>query len=124
MQTALNYTCAEDCGLTFFFLQILQNLILLYIRGDVLKLKDGYIYRQIAGEHMVIPVGANLVDFNGVISLNETAAFLWNKLREGAQEKDLVTALMDEFEVDEEVAAKDVQEFILYMIEKKILTDG
>jgi len=48
-----------------------------------MKLKEGFMLRQVAGEHVVLPVGAD-VDFNGMITLNETGAFLWNRLEQEA----------------------------------------
>lgn len=88
-----------------------------------MKLKDGLIYRQIAGEHVVIPVGSNIADFNGIISLNETAAFLWRHLKDGAEPVHLVSALLEEYEVEQEQAEKDVGEFLTLLMEHKVLTD-
>ena len=41
-----------------------------------MKIKDGYMVREVAGSQIVVPVGERTVDFNGIITLNETAAFL------------------------------------------------
>lgn len=86
-----------------------------------MKLKSGFIYRLIAGQHVVVPVGASIVDFNGIITLNETAAFLWNVLREGKEKGDLVAALVNEYDVTEEQAVEDVEEFIRYLEEHKVV---
>lgn len=88
-----------------------------------MKLKDGFVYRQIAGGHVVIPIGNNIADFNGVITLNDTAAFLWQKLNEGAQPDALESALLNEYEVDREEAKKDVEEFLLLLREHKVFQD-
>ena len=87
------------------------------------KLKEGFIYRKIAGEHVVIPVGSNIADFNGIISLNETAAFLWQQLKEEVEPAALVSALQSEYEVDQAQAQKDVDEFITLLREHKVIPD-
>ena len=88
-----------------------------------MKLKDGLIYRKIAGEHVVIPVGNNIADFNGIISLNETAAFLWVKLKEGTEPGILVSALLEEYDVEQAQAEKDVSEFLTLLREHKVFMD-
>lgn len=89
----------------------------------MIKLKEGYIYRKIAGEHVVIPIGNNIADFNGIISLNETAAFLWQQLKDETEPSALVIALLDEYEVDQAQAEKDVEEFIVLLRDNKVITD-
>ena len=76
-----------------------------------MKIKDGYILRQIAGEYVVIPSGEDL-DLNLMITLNETGSFLWQRLAEGAEKEDLVKALLAEYDVDEARAQKAVEAFI------------
>ena len=76
-----------------------------------MKIKDGYILRKIAGEYVVIPSGEDL-DLNMMISLNETGSFLWEKLTEGAEEEELVAALLAEYEVDQERARTAVAGFV------------
>lgn len=77
----------------------------------MLKLKDGFILRQIAGETMVIPSGGEL-DLNMMITLNETGRFLWERLQEGTTEDALVAALLEEYEVDEATARAQVVKFV------------
>ena len=77
----------------------------------MLKLKDGFILRQIAGETMVIPSGGEL-DLNMMITLNETGRFLWERLQNGTTEEALVAALLEEYDVDEATARKQVVKFV------------
>lgn len=88
-----------------------------------MKIKDGFIYRQIAGEHMIIPVGSNIADFNGIISLNETAAFLWKELQNGSQPEALVASVQHEYEVDAGQAKQDIDEFLALLREHKVIAD-
>lgn len=83
-----------------------------------MKIKDGFILREVAGSYIVISVGGDSVDFNGMITVNETGAFLWKKLAEDITEKELLGAMLDEYEVDEETAKADISEFL------KLLDDG
>ena len=75
------------------------------------KLKEGFLLRQIAGEIVVLPTG-NELDLNMMITLNETGKFLWERLEKGAQEQELVAALLEEYEVDETAANKHVADFL------------
>ena len=69
-----------------------------------MKIKEGFVLRSIAGSSIVVPVGAASLDFNGMITLNESAAFLWKEMEKGAEVEDLVKALLNEYEVDEDTA--------------------
>ena len=77
----------------------------------MLKLKDGFILRQIAGETMVIPSGGEL-DLNMMITLNETGAFLWERLNEETTQEALVAALLSEYDCDEATAQNAVAGFV------------
>ena len=48
-----------------------------------MKIKEGFILRQVAGTWVVLATGADTIDFNGMIKLNDTGAMLWNLLAEG-----------------------------------------
>lgn len=76
-----------------------------------MKLKDGFILREVAGEHVVLNVGAD-VDMNGMITLNQTGCTLWKRLQEEAELADLTKALLDEYEVDEPTAAAAAERFV------------
>jgi hypothetical protein len=88
-----------------------------------MKIKDNLILREIAGSWIIVPVAEMVVEFNGLMNLNETGAFLWKKLAEGAEINDLVAGLLSEYEVDEETARADVQEFISQLQEKGLLQE-
>ncbi len=79
--------------------------------------------RNVAGYFVVVPTGEASVEFNGMINLNESGAFLWNKLSEGATEDELVEALTSEYEVDDERARADVELFVKKMREAKLVEE-
>ena len=75
-----------------------------------MKLKKGFILREVAGDIIVVPSG-DLLDLNMMISLNETAAFLWKRLELGATEQELVEALLEEYEASKQEAELYVKKF-------------
>lgn len=86
-----------------------------------MKIKQGFILREVAGNYIVVAVGSAVKEFNGVINLNETGAFLWKKLQDGADEEGLVQALLGEYEVEEDLARKDVKAFVEKLQGAKLL---
>lgn len=76
-----------------------------------MKLKKGFVLREVAGETVVVPVNAEL-NFNGMITLNETAKVLWKVLENETTEDALVKAILGEFNIDEATAQNDVALFI------------
>lgn len=78
-----------------------------------MKIKPGFILRQLAGENVVVPVGAAGESFNGMIRLNDTGALLWQELAAGADEEQLVRRLLEDCDGAEESAVRaDVREFL------------
>lgn len=76
-----------------------------------MKLKAGLILRQVAGETVVIPSG-NELDLNMMITLNETGKFLWEHMEQETTQEALVEAVLAEYDVDKESAAKHVAAFV------------
>lgn len=77
-----------------------------------MKIKEGFVLRQVADNWVVLPVGAASVSFRGMLSLNESGVLLWNALEKGGSRDDLADALLAEYEVEREQALADVDEFI------------
>ena len=73
-----------------------------------MKIKNGFVLRTICGESIISGEGLSQVNFSKLISLNETAAYLWKEV-EGKEfdAKTLADLLVDRYEVTEEVALKD-----------------
>lgn len=77
-----------------------------------MKIKDGYMLREVAGNSVVVAVGKATLDFNGLITLNSSGAFLWKLLEKETDEAELLTAMIDEYQIDEATAKTDIAEFI------------
>lgn len=87
------------------------------------KAKDCYLHRQIAGQDILISLGGNIANFNGYVSLNATASFLWDALSEPRTPMQLVQLLLAEFAVEEAAAAADVEAFLTELLEKEMITE-
>jgi hypothetical protein len=77
-----------------------------------MKIKPGYMLRDIAGQPIVVAVGPAAEHFNGVINLNQTGAFIWRQLIEGTTPNDLLHTMLATFEVNKQTAEADIQEFV------------
>ena len=77
-----------------------------------MKVNSDFVMRNIAGENILVPTGEAAEKFNGMITMNEVAAFMWQNIDEVESKEDLVKIVLNEFEVDEETATRDVENFI------------
>ena len=77
-----------------------------------MKIKSGFIVKEIAGQYVVIALGAASKIFNGIIKLNDSGKFIWDKLAVDADKDDIVNALLEEYDVNRTVAEADVDKFI------------
>ena len=86
-----------------------------------MKIKDGFVLRDMCGEYIVAAEGLQNINFNKLISLNATAAFLWKEL-EGKEftVEDMAQLLVDEYEIDMELALTDSANLIKSWIEAGI----
>ncbi len=86
-----------------------------------MKISKDYIMREIAGDRVIVPTGSAVMNFNGLIMVNEVGAFLWEKLQEDTTLEVLTESVLEEYEVDEKTARKDIEEFISKLQEGGIL---
>lgn len=77
-----------------------------------MKTKKGFMLRQTAGRNIVVAVGQASEEFNGLITLNETGAFLWKMLQAGTTYEDMLKALLDEYDVSEADAKAGIDAFL------------
>ena len=82
-----------------------------------MKIKKGFVVRNVGGEYVVVPVGAMSKQFHGMIHLNETGSFLWNFYAEEHTLEEGVNAILGEYDVDREIATADVEQFIKIILE-------
>ena len=85
-----------------------RQIVKLYI--DKMKIKKGFELREVCGENIIVAYGIANIDFNKVISLNESATFLWKEIADKEFDAEMMASLLClEYEVDEETAKHDAQ---------------
>ena len=82
-----------------------------------MKIKDGFILRKVPGMNLVMPTGKNVKEFNGSLMLNDTGAFIFEKLQKGSTPEETAQALTQEYDVSLDTASADVQNAIRSLIE-------
>lgn len=86
-----------------------------------MKVKSDFILREVAGSYVVVPVNDRTMDFNGMINLNETGAFLFELLQKGAEKTELISRMLEEYEVTAEKAEADIDKFIQKLKDADVL---
>lgn len=89
-----------------------------------MKLKPGLKYNEVCGQSFIVPMGEANIDFSKVIALNESSVVMWKRMEQGDfTEDDLVKTLLDEYDVDDATARKDVQSIIKQFREENIVLE-
>lgn len=88
-----------------------------------MKVEKEFVLREIAGDYVIIPTGQTVLYFNGLITVNEIGAFLWNLLQNEVTMEDLVKSVLNEYDVDEITAREDIQEFLDTLVNGGILEE-
>ena len=77
-----------------------------------MKLKMDFILRDIVGETVLVPIIESTSSFNGLITVNELGKFIWENIESSNDEDELLQRILDEYEVDKDVAKADLDEFL------------
>lgn len=88
-----------------------------------MKIKSGFAKREIAGSFIVVPVGQNATEFNGMITLNDSSSFFWDCFQEDITIDEAVNKVTAEYEVDEIRAKKDIESFIEKLKENNLIEE-
>ena len=86
-----------------------------------MKIKKELIKRSIAGETVLVPVGRTVYEANGLFVLNELGDFLWDRLPDAENEEQLLAAILEEYEIDEQTARRDLIAFLDKLKQMEIL---
>ena len=87
-----------------------------------MRIEKEFVLREIAGDYIIIPTGKTVLEFNGLITVNEVGVSLWKMLQQDVTVEDLVKGILDEYDVEESVAREDIQEFLDTLVKGGILT--
>ena len=82
-----------------------------------MKIKNGFILRKVPGMNLVMPTGKNVKEFNGSLMLNDTGAFIFERLQKGSTQEEIADALTQEYDVALDTVSADVQKTIDSLIE-------
>jgi len=79
-----------------------------------MKLKKGFVMRDVCGEHVLVGEGTETVNFNRLVKFNDVAAFLWQKASEmdDFTAETLAAAITAEYNVDGETAINDTHKLL------------
>ena len=86
-----------------------------------MKLKEGFMLKEVAGSYIVIPVGQ--VDFTAMITVNETGAFLWEQLMDDSSLEELCATMVQEYAIDESTARRDIEAFLNILSDNGLLEE-
>lgn len=88
-----------------------------------MKIQKEFVLREIAGDYVIIPMGKTTLSLNGLITVNEVGASVWKLLQFDRSLDDLVQGILEEYDVEEDVAREDIQEFLDTLRKNGILDD-
>ncbi len=86
-----------------------------------MKIKKGFMLREVAGNYVVVPVGDASKEFKGIITLNSSGAFLWKSLLEECNMKELLEKFLNEYDIDQKTAENDINLFLNKIKEANVL---
>lgn len=81
-----------------------------------MKTNKSFILREIAGENILVATGEAAQVFNGMITLNEVASFIWKNIDECKTVDKLIASILEEFDIEEETARRDIESFTAELI--------
>ena len=88
-----------------------------------MKIKNGFAKREIAGSYIVVPVGKEASEFNGMITLNESGSFFWDCLQNDTTFDDAIEKITSEYDVEKPRAEEDLKKFITMLKENNLLDE-
>ena len=86
--------------------------------------KTGFLLRNVAGEYLLMPVDQTAPKGKGAILLNRISAFVWEKLQSPVSREELLKALLEQFDVAEEIADEDLTELLDRFRELELIEDS
>ena len=91
-----------------------------------MKLKDGLILREVAGQYVIVPTGKRVREVTSIVYISSSGAYLWDYMKDHEFEKeDLVQRVLEHYEgVTREKAAEDIEKFLKTLADNNILDDG
>ena len=82
------------------------------IGDNVMKIKDGFLLREIAGTPIVVPIGGQVIDFKGMMALNDIGSFIWKTMQTECTFDNVLKSVLESYDVDSDTAKADLEEFL------------
>ena len=86
-----------------------------------MKIKKEFVLRNVNGENALVPVGDSASSLKKIIKVNELGSFIWNNLESAKNEDEIVSLVMDKYQVDFNQAKGDVDDFLKYLRDADII---
>ncbi len=77
-----------------------------------MKIKNGFVLRTVGGQSVVVPIGEMSKNFQGMINLNSTGAYLWDFFSQEHTKEEAVDKMLTEFDAPKDLIAGEVDKFI------------
>lgn len=87
----------------------------------ILKPKGNFVFRDIAGESILVPIVGGVGEMNSIFTLNETGAVIWQGIQAGLKVKDIVGKIRAEFEIETPTAEREVMEFLDLLMKQELI---
>ncbi|MBQ9717464.1 MAG: PqqD family protein [Clostridia bacterium] len=88
-----------------------------------MQINKEVIHREVAGEHILVPIGETALRCRGVFAITEVGADIWEMLSDGKDVPEITRVLLEMYDVEADVLAKDVVEFLDMLRENGLLGD-
>lgn len=88
-----------------------------------MKIKEGFVLREIADSIVVVPTGNLVNEFKGMINLNRTGKFIWELLKEDSTTEIIAKKLVETYKIDENKAKEDAEKFVQKLRDAKIIEE-
>lgn len=88
-----------------------------------MKRKDNSILKKIGNKYMILPFSDHNISIDVILNTNEVGAFIYNALDNDITKEELLNMILEEYEVDERIAKRDLESFLFKMHEKGLLDD-
>jgi len=82
------------------------------MNGTLIKRSDNFIFRKVVKEMVLVPIKQDVAELEHIFTLNEVGAFVWDMLSKFSTVEELQQAVLEEFDVEPEIAQQDLHEFL------------
>lgn len=86
-----------------------------------MKIVKEFVTREIAGEYVLVPAGATSQEFNGMLTMSETAKFIWENIEKAESLEEMTGMITKRYDIDEETAIEDTLGFINALLDHGLI---